>query len=103
MHEDGFQVGFSADGEPEFRRPDGRPLSEAPPAIRDQAGGPDPFEALLQRLEDGAVSIGPYTGTPTWDGERVELGLAVEWYLAKIERAKAAAHNENARTLPPDG
>jgi hypothetical protein len=25
--------------------------------------------------------VDPYTGTPLWDGERPDLGLAVEWFL----------------------
>jgi hypothetical protein len=90
VHEEGFQVSLSKDGEPAFRSPDGRLLSEAPPATPHQADGPGPFAALVQRLEDGAVLIEPYTGTPTWDGERVELGVAVEWFLAASARTQAA-------------
>jgi hypothetical protein len=101
VHEDGFQVRLSAAGEPEFLRPDGRLLPDAP-GIVVEAGGPDPFEAMVQRLEDGAVTIGPYAGTPTWDGERVELGVAVEWYLTKQERAKAVARRSEG-SPGPDG
>jgi hypothetical protein len=92
VHEEGFQVKLSASGEPEFRRPDGQPLLEAPPAVGEGGSERDPFEALVQRLEDGAVVVDPYTGTPTWDGRRVELGVAVEWFLAVS--AKTAALGE---------
>ena len=35
----------------------------------------------MKRLEDGAIVVDPYTGTPLWDGSPPDLGLAVEWFL----------------------
>ena len=37
----------------------------------------------MKRLEDGAIVVDPYTGTPLWDGSPPDLGLAVEWFLTK--------------------
>jgi hypothetical protein len=69
----------------EFRRPDGLPLLEAPYLPREPI---EPFAALLKRLEDGAIVVDPYTGTPLWDGEPPDLGLAVEWLLEKTDRTR---------------
>jgi hypothetical protein len=33
--------------------------------------------------------VDPYTGTPQWDGAPVDLGLAVEWYLARTSEPGA--------------
>jgi hypothetical protein len=80
VHEEGFQLAWRSGGAVEFRTPHGRLLSEAPPPPRCAT---DPFEALVKRLEDGAIVVEPYTGTPTWDGTRPDLALAIEGLLAK--------------------
>jgi hypothetical protein len=82
VHEEGYQLERPARDEIQFQGPRGRPIPEAPAPPRSPI---DPFEALLQRLEDGAMVIDPYTGTPLWDGSPPDLGLAVEWLLAKRE------------------
>jgi hypothetical protein len=96
VHEEGFELKRLASGEVELRRPDGRLLPEAPAPYR---GPIDPFEALLKRLEDGAIVVDPYTGTPLWDGSPPDLGLAVEWLLAKTggQREGVAIHREAVR------
>ena len=80
VHEEGFQLQRLPAGEVEFRTPLGRPVPEAPTPPRQPI---DPFEALVKQLEDGAIVVDPYTGTPLWDGSPPDLGLAVEWFLAK--------------------
>jgi hypothetical protein len=61
VHEEGFEMKRLPAGGVEFRRPDGRLLPEAPAPPREPI---DAFEALLARLEDGAIVVDPYTGTP---------------------------------------
>jgi hypothetical protein len=78
VHEEGFQLIRLAGGAVEFRGPGGRLLPPAPGPPRSPI---DPFEALVTRLEDGAIAVDPYTGTPLWDGEPPDLGLVVEWFL----------------------
>ena len=80
VHEEGFQLKRLSAGEIEFRAPHGRLLPEAPTPPRQPI---DPFAALVKRLEDGAIVVDPYTGTPLWDGSPPDLGLAVEWFLAQ--------------------
>jgi hypothetical protein len=88
VHEEGFQLKRLPSGEVEFRTPQGRLLPEAPAPPRQPI---DPFEALVKRLEDGAIVVDPYTGTPLWDGSPPDLGLAVEWFLAKTCKQPPAA------------
>jgi hypothetical protein len=80
VHEQGSELHRLANDQVEFRTPRGQLLHEAPAPPRQPI---DPFEALVKRLEDGAVVVDPYTGTPLWDGSPPDLGLAVEWFLAK--------------------
>jgi hypothetical protein len=83
VHEDGFQLERLPGDQVQFRSPRGRPIPEAPEPPRSPI---DPFEALLKRLEDGALVVDPYTGTPLWDGSPPDLGLAVEWFLTKTRK-----------------
>ena len=78
VHEEGFQLNRLAGGELELRNPHGLLIPEAPSPPRQPT---DPFKALVKRLEDGAIVVDPYTGTPLWDGSPPDLGLAVEWFL----------------------
>jgi hypothetical protein len=57
------------------------------------------MEALLKRLEDGAIVVDPYTGTPSWDGSRPDLGIAVEWFLAKTDERR---HESPRHDRDPD-
>ena len=73
VHEDGFQIARLANGELEFRRPDGRVLPEAPalPSVHGNA------EETL-RAENAAVELDAYTLRPAWGGERLDLGYAID-------------------------
>jgi hypothetical protein len=95
VHEETFQVKRLASGDVEFRRPDGRLLPAAP--MPPPNGGIDPAVAIAKRLQDGAIVIGPYTGTPTWDGTRVDLPLAVEWFLDATSRTPNASPASDGR------
>ena len=62
-----------AGGELEFRRPDGRLLPDAPalPAVEGDAE-----EAM--RGQDVGVQLDAYTLRPSWGGERLDVGYAID-------------------------
>ena len=75
VHEDGYTVERKADGELEFRRPDGRVLPDvpAPPPVRE-----DPVAAMRARhLADG-FCLHARTGLPSWLGEGLNVGYAID-------------------------
>jgi hypothetical protein len=76
VHEEGFTVELLEGGAARFRRPDGRPIEEAPalPAI---AG--DAVAALARRLAEREVEVDAAASLPSWPGGPVEIGWAVEW------------------------
>src|SRR5207253_7295637 len=75
VHEEGYQLDREPDGELRFRRPDGRPLPDVPPASQVPA---DPIQVLRARPEaDGSV-IHARTTTPGWLGERLNVGWAID-------------------------
>jgi hypothetical protein len=74
VHEDGFDVERLANGELEFRRPDGRPLPEAPrlPAVSVGA-----VESLREQNVGAGVEVDGHTLTPDWDGKSLNVGYAI--------------------------
>ena len=72
VHEDGFQVERRADGELEFRRPDGRVLPNAPalPAVHDS-------EEVL-RAQNAGVVLDACTLRPASCGGRFDVGYAID-------------------------
>ncbi len=75
VHEDGYQVARGPDGVLQFRRPDGRPLPEVPPAA---AVPGDPVQTLRQQHDAQGLRLTARTGCPTWLGERLDLGWAID-------------------------
>jgi 5-methylcytosine-specific restriction endonuclease McrA len=75
VHEEGYQVDRQPDGELRFRRPDGRPLPEVPPAAAVPA---DPVQTLRVRHEAQGFRIHARTACPGWLGERLDLGWAID-------------------------
>jgi hypothetical protein len=75
VHEEGYQIERDADGELQFRRPDGRPLPDVPPppAVPDA-----PVEALRAQHEADGLRLHARTALPTWMGERLNLAYAVD-------------------------
>ena len=75
VHEEGYQVERQPDGELRFRRPDGRPLPDVPPpsAIPD-----DPVQALRARHEAAGLHLHAQTTRPSWLGERLDVGWAID-------------------------
>jgi len=75
VHEEGYQVSRRPDGALQFRRPDGRPLLEAPIS----PGGPtDPVANLRARHEADGLHLNALTTRPGWLGERLDLGWAID-------------------------
>jgi hypothetical protein len=75
VHEEGYGVERGPDGELRFRRPDGRPVPDAPlpPAVPD-----DPIHALRARNEALGLRLNTSTTRPTWLGERLDVGWAID-------------------------
>jgi len=75
IHEEGFQVARAPDGALRFKRPDGRPLPEVPlPA----AVPGDPVGALRARHDADGLHLTARTACPTWLGERLDVGWAID-------------------------
>jgi len=75
VHEEGYHVERQSDGALQFRRPDGRPLPEAPPAVAVPA---DPVQALLAQHEAQGLRLHARTTCPGWLGERLDVGWAID-------------------------
>jgi hypothetical protein len=75
VHEEGYQVAREPDGDFQFSQPDGRPLPEVPaPALLPL----DPVEAMRAQHAAQGIHLGPRTACPTWLGERLDLGYALD-------------------------
>jgi hypothetical protein len=77
VHEEGWRVERTADGEVRFHRPDGRLLPEVPAPAPVAA---DPAAALRRVARE--LAIGPRTPTPRWAGDRLD----VDWALFTLRR-----------------
>jgi len=75
VHEERYQVAREADGTLQFRRPDGRPLPEAP--ISPGVPG-DPVASLRTRHDAEGLHLNALTTRPGWLGERLDLGWAID-------------------------
>ncbi len=75
VHEDGYQMDRAPDGTLQFRRPDGRPLLDAPsPPIVPK----DPVHDLRAKHEADGLRLHARTTCPGWLGERLDAGYAVD-------------------------
>ena len=75
VHEEGYQIERSPDGALRFRRPDGHAIPDLPPPVRvptDREG------ALRERNEGKGLRLDARTTSPEWDGERLDLGYALD-------------------------
>jgi len=75
VHEEGYQVARLPDGTLQFRRPNGHPLPEVPPSAKVPG---DPVEALRARHDSQGVRIDARTGCPSWLGEGLNVGWAID-------------------------
>ena len=75
VHEEGYQIAREPDGTLQFRRPDGRPLPEAPKS----PGIPgDPVAIFRARHDAESLHLDAHTTRPGWLGERLDLGWAID-------------------------
>ncbi len=75
VHEEGFQIEKEADSTLVFRRPDGRCLPDVP----DSPTVPgDPVGALREANAAHGVNVASHTITPSWLGERLDVGWAID-------------------------
>jgi 5-methylcytosine-specific restriction endonuclease McrA len=75
VHEEGYQVARLPDGTLQFRRPDGRALPDVPPPAPVPA---EPVKALHEAHGSQGLRIHARTGCPTWLGERLDVGWAID-------------------------
>ncbi|HEV8438655.1 MAG TPA: DUF222 domain-containing protein [Methylomirabilota bacterium] len=75
VHEEGYQVARGPDGSLRFSRPDGRPLPELPPPA---AAPADPVGSLRMRHESQGLRLNARTACPSWLGERLDVGWAID-------------------------
>jgi hypothetical protein len=84
VHEEGFKVELLPDGSARFRRPTGLVIEEAP-ALPRVAG--DAVAALARRLARDGVRVDAEESLPSWNGDAVDLGWAVQWMRGLEARA----------------
>ena len=63
------------DGELRFRRPDGRVIPNVPCPPEAPA---DPVGTVKTHNDEAGVVVGPRTATPGWQGERLDVGYAID-------------------------
>ena len=75
VHEERYQVERLPDGELMFRRPNGRLLPNVPPTPPIPI---DPVAELRAQNDDRGLEIHARTSMPSWLGERLNLGYAID-------------------------
>ncbi len=100
VHEEGYTVARGPDGELEFRRTDGRPLPAVPPPM---AVSIDPVEELRAWHAARGLRIHARTGCPTWLGERLDVGWALDvLHPLAAGGARPQENTSGARLEVPD-
>jgi Domain of unknown function (DUF222)/HNH endonuclease len=74
VHEEGFQAERQADGQLCFRRPDGRLIPDVPAPAAVPA---NPTDTLQAQNAEAGLHIDAQTSTPSWQGERLDVGWAI--------------------------
>jgi hypothetical protein len=74
VHEDGFGLVRRPDGELQFSRPDGRPLPVTPAPVASH----DPEGSIRAQNSVQGLRIHPRTAIPTWPGDRLDVGYAID-------------------------
>ena len=93
VHEEGYQVARNAEGEFQFRRPDGDELPDVPPP----APVPEePIDAVRAENEARDVQITARTACAQWLGEPLDLGWAID-----VLHPLAAPASRSLPTAPP--
>ncbi len=95
VHEEGYQVARLPDGTLQFRRPNGHPLPEVPPPAKVPG---DPVEALHARHDSQGVRIDARTGCPSWLGEGLNVGWAIDVLHPLAQRSRPCPPEERSST-----
>ncbi len=88
VHEEGFQVARGPDGDLRFQRPNGHPLPEVPPPA---AVPGDPVNALRACHDSQGLRITARTACPSWLGERLNVGYAIDVLHPLAQRRQSSA------------
>jgi hypothetical protein len=88
VHEEGFSMELTLNGEARFYRPDGRPLPVAP-ALPVLAGESD--TALVSRLASQGVAVDARDTLPSWWGGPVDYNWEIDWLRSHRSPSPAAA------------
>jgi Domain of unknown function (DUF222)/HNH endonuclease len=75
VHEEGYQIDRGPDGQLTFRQPNGWFLENVPPT---PAVPIDPVAELRAHNEERRLEIHARTAMPSWLGERLDLGYAID-------------------------
>jgi hypothetical protein len=75
VHEEGYQLDRQPDGALQFRGPNGQLVPEVPlpPAVP-----ADPVKELRLRNEAEGLVLHARTAIPSWQGERLDVGWAID-------------------------
>ena len=98
VHEEGYQVDRQPDGALRFRRPDGRLLPEVPPRAAVPA---DPVQAFRARHEAQGLRLHARTGCPSWLGERLDLGWAIDVLHPLATRSRPSPEERGSSAPSP--
>jgi hypothetical protein len=91
VHEEGYQVARGPDGALRFRRPDGRPIPEVPPATRVHD---DAVTILRAHHEAVGLRLHPRTALPGWLGEPLDVGWAIDVLHPLARKPSVFRHSE---------
>ena len=91
VHEEGYRVDRQPDGALQFRRPDGRSLPEVPPP---SAVPSDPVRALRAQHDAQGLRLDARTARPSWLGERLDVGYALDVLHPLANRLPASSTRE---------
>jgi hypothetical protein len=75
VHEEGYQVHRQPDGNLCFRRPDGRVVPDVPAP---PPAPPDPAGDVRAQNDAAGIVVNARTSTPGWQGERLDVGYAID-------------------------
>jgi hypothetical protein len=94
VHEEGFQVARGPDGTLQFRRPNGHPLPEVsvPASVL-----VDPVKALRASHDARGLRISARTACPSWLGERLNVGYAIDVLHPLAQRPASLDHSAPGR------
>ncbi len=87
VHEEGFSMELTSDGEVRFYRPDGRPFPEAPTL---PVPAEHPVTALATRLASDGVFVDARATLPDWWGGAVDYGWEIDWLRWRDHRNQAS-------------